>query len=149
MKTLYSRRLFFRNWAQSKRLIFRDYSALQTEVLQHLKSLGIAPNAQNIAVFQEDLAIHKAIVPPHYTGWVDCKRCGIRPAEAYKHGSLVDKCQWCIHMHDGEPPETNEWIRCMTDVEAVGLVNRTDYFAEEAQKRINSRGENDLTDYGF
>lgn len=43
----------------------------------------------------EDIAVNELIVPPHWTGTIDCPKCGVMPWHAACVGEKVEVCPWC------------------------------------------------------
>lgn len=73
-----------------------DYAAFQPQAIAILKKAGEPLTPNNIMIAQESLAIERRIVPPHWTGWIDCEKCGIRPAEKEYAGEKLLTCRWCF-----------------------------------------------------
>lgn len=97
------------------------YRNLLTETLRQLKVLHMEPSPENIQDLQETLALMAWITPPHWTGWVDCQKCGKVPAEKDFSGKSVSACAFCI-----SPDIELYEPKSLTDHRFIGYCNWVD-----------------------
>lgn len=103
------------------------YRALMPEVIRQLKGLNLEMSPENVKDFQETLALEIWLTPPHWTGWVRCKKCGLRPCEGI-FGDEVVTCSFCI------PPNYEKWNpREILDPGMIALCNQMDFKIKKAQ----------------
>lgn len=48
-----------------------------------------------IVMRAENIAVDELIIPPHWTGIIECERCGVMPYLPACHSEKVDFCPWC------------------------------------------------------
>jgi hypothetical protein len=96
---------------------FKDLSPIAKKML---KSEGYKVTPDSIVDCQITLALQRGIVPPMWTGFAQCTKCGCVPAQAGIAYLPVKMCSWCHN--DSE------------QVKIVGGMNRLLYWINRRKK---------------
>lgn len=72
-----------------------EFAALHRSAVKYAQIYFGEASPQNVLKAQEMLAVDICIVPPHWTGWVKCELCGLRPERKAHQGDVVAACTWC------------------------------------------------------
>lgn len=78
-----------------------DFAKRLTEARLEFSKIATRDEAnaeQHIFIMAENLSVKNWEIPPHWTGFLDCKLCGQMPAPKDADGMKCDACPWC-HSH--------------------------------------------------